>query len=82
VSDGLQAIRDDLSKISAARGDLSDERRKEVDSANDAFANTVRDTLADVGTTASLSDASARITDALAQLATSYKNSFGKIDCS
>jgi hypothetical protein len=78
----LQAIRDDLGKIGNARKDLSDDRRKEIDKANEAFASSVRKTLADVGTTTSLQGASTQLKDAFQQLKTSYQNSFGGIDCS
>jgi Tfp pilus assembly protein PilP len=82
VSKGLQAIRDDLRKIGDARDQLSDDRRKEVQAANDEFAGAVRQTLKDVGTSVSAQEASSQLKPAFAQLESSYKNSFGKIDCS
>jgi hypothetical protein len=81
VSDGLQAIRKDLTTISDARADLSDERRSEVEQANDAFVQTVRATAANVGKTTSIQDAATELEAALRQLATSYRGSFGQIDC-
>ena len=42
VRSGVQAIQNDLSKIRDARGDLTEEQRKDVEAANDAFAGTVR----------------------------------------
>jgi hypothetical protein len=82
VTDSLQAIRDDLSKIGDARGDLSDDRRQQVDAANTKFASSVRATLLDVGKTTSLEDASTQLKNAFARLADSYKQAFGSIDCS
>lgn len=82
VADALGAIRDDLSKISDARADLSDERRKEVEQANDAFTSTLRDTAADVGRSISLEDAASTIEGAIQTLAASYRDTFGQIDCS
>src|SRR3954471_6274517 len=41
--EGLQAIVDDLRTIASARGDLSDARRQQVQSANEAFAASVKD---------------------------------------
>jgi hypothetical protein len=81
VSENLGAIRDDLSKMADARGDLSDERRAELDKANDAFTATVRDTAANVAKNISLEDAAAQLESAFKQLATSYQGSLGKIDC-
>jgi hypothetical protein len=81
VSDGLEAIRNDLTKISDARKDLSDERRTQVDNANDEFASAVRTTLADVGTSVSLASAAAEIKAAFGQLKTSYESTFAKLDC-
>ena len=78
----LTAIKDDLGKIADARKDLSDDRRSEIDKANEAFASSVRKTLADVGTSTSLQGASTQLKDAFQQLKTSYQNSFGAIDCS
>jgi uncharacterized protein YjbJ (UPF0337 family) len=81
VTDSLQAIRDDLGKIGDARGDLADDRRAEVSAANDQFAASVRKTLGELGTTASLQDASSQLKTAFTDLESSYSNTFGKLDC-
>ncbi len=78
----LHGDQDDLGKIADARKDLADDRRKEIDKANEAFASSVRKTLADVGTSTSLQGASTQLKDAFQQLKTSYQSSFGAIDCS
>jgi hypothetical protein len=82
VGDALQAIRDDLAKIADARKDLSDERREDVEDANAAFAGTVRETLREVGTTRSTESASTQLKAAFEQLRSSYRETFGQIDCS
>lgn len=83
VSDGLKAIRNDLSTISDARGQLSDESRDEIEKANDAFVASVRETAADVGRAISLETASADVNAALQKLAASYRSTLGQIqiDC-
>ena len=82
VSDGLQAIRDDLTTIKENREKLSDDRRKEVDAANAAFAEQITSLAGTVGRTVSAEDAASQLEKALDQLATSYRSSFGKVDCS
>ena len=82
VNDNLKAIRNDLSQMADARGDLSDERRAELDKANEAFAATFRDTAENVVKNISLADASAQLESAFKELASSYQTTLGKIDCS
>jgi uncharacterized coiled-coil DUF342 family protein len=82
VTDSLQAIRNDLSKIADARPALSEDRRQQVDAANTKFQSSVRATLLDVGKTVSLQDASAQIKNAFDRLAASYKEAFSGVDCS
>lgn len=82
VGTALQAIKSDLTKIGDARKDLADDRREEVDKANQAFASSVRKTVADVGTSVSLQGAATQLKDAFQQLKESYRSTFGGIDCS
>lgn len=82
VTGALSAIRDDLTKIGNAMGDLSEDRRKEVQAANEKFAAAVRSTLQKVGTSVSLADAASQIKTAFADLESSYRSTFGKLDCS
>ena len=82
VTGALSAIRDDLTKIGDAMRDLSEERRKDVQAANEKFAGAVRDTLQKVGTSVSLSDAASQIKAAFADLESSYRSTFGQLDCS
>jgi Tfp pilus assembly protein PilP len=81
VKDGLASIRNSLGDIRTSRKDLSGQRKKDVQAANDAFTSTVRQTLAKVGTSVSVDDASAQIKGALDQLATSYSSSLGALKC-
>jgi phosphoglycerate-specific signal transduction histidine kinase len=82
VSKSLQAIQDDLSKISNAMGDLADDKRKDVQAANDQFKSSVQDITSNLGKNLSLSNAATQFKQALQQLASSYKSTFGQLDCS
>ena len=82
VTDSLQAIQKNLQKIGDARKDLADDKRQEVDKANQQFASSVRKTFADVGTKTSLQDAATQLKAAFQDLADSYRNTFGQISCS
>jgi uncharacterized phage infection (PIP) family protein YhgE len=82
VQNSLKAINSDLSKIKDAQGDLSDERRKQVQDANKAFTSQLSDIAGSLGKSTSLSEAKAQLTSALQQLATAYKQSFARVDCS
>jgi len=82
IRDGLTAIRDDLQSIADATGDLSDERRQDVEAANEAFKASVAATADDFGSSLSIEGAAAQLEQALRQLATSYRESFGQLDCS
>jgi Tfp pilus assembly protein PilP len=82
VTDSMQAIRDDLTTISENRKDLSDDRRADVQEANDAFADQVKELAGTVGRTISLEGAKAQLESSLDQLAVSYRDTFGRLDCS
>jgi len=81
VTKSLQAIGDDLNKIKNAQGDLSDERKKEVQQANQDFESSVKSIASDLGTSTSLSEAKSALQSALQKLATSYQQTFAKLDC-
>ena len=82
ITDSLQAIGNNLTKIKDARADLSGDRRQQVDAANTKFESSVRATLLDVGKTVSLEDASTQLKNAFDRLAASYKEAFAGVDCS
>ena len=82
ITKSLATIRDDLSKIGDARGDLAESKKNEVSSANQEFSAQVRTVLGDLGTSLSAGSAKDQLSSALDQLATTYQQTFAKIDCS
>jgi hypothetical protein len=81
VTANLQTIRDDLGKITDAQSNLSDDRRQKVQAANTAFTGQVKSVVQNVGRSLSVADAKTQIKDATTQLASSYKQTLGQIDC-
>jgi DNA repair exonuclease SbcCD ATPase subunit len=82
VKGNLTAIRDDLKKIADAHGGLSDERKKEVETATKEFTSQLQSVASNAVTSQSLNDAKKQLESAFDQLAGAYKQSFAKIDCS
>jgi uncharacterized membrane-anchored protein YjiN (DUF445 family) len=82
ISSSLKAIRDNLADIGKAQGDLSDQRRKDVQAANEAFKATMSQIAGSIGKSLSIQNAATQTKQALQQLAESYRASFGKLDCS
>ena len=82
ISTSLKAIGEDLGKIAGAQGDLSAQRRQEVQKANQAFTSQIKDIASSLGSATSLSEASSAVTSALQKLATSYEQTLAKVDCS
>ena len=82
VTANLQAIRNDLGKITNAQGNLNDERKKQVQAANQQFSQEVRSIVSTVGRSLSVSDAGTQLKAALTDLTTSYKQTLAKVDCS
>jgi hypothetical protein len=81
IKQSLQAIKDDMAKIGDAQSDLSDERRNDVQVANDQFTSSVRDTVKSIGSTVSVEQAKSRLHEAFQQLETTYRTTFAKLDC-
>src|SRR5262245_35011088 len=81
VKDSLTAIGDDLKKIRDAQGDLSDERKQAVQSANQQFSSKVQSIAKDLGTNLSLGSAKTQLKDAFTQLKTAYEDAFADVDC-
>jgi hypothetical protein len=81
ISNSLKAIQSDLKKIADASGDLSAERKKDVQAANDEFKSTMSEITADFGSKLSIQDFATQAKAALQQLADSYANTFGKLSC-
>ena len=82
VQNSLKTIRSDLSKIKDAQGDLSGDRRQQVQDATKTFTSQVQSIAGSIGKSTSLSDAKAQLTSALQQLGDAYKQSFARVDCS
>ena len=78
----LDAIQSDLKTISKATDDLSDDRRKEVQAANDEFTGKMSQIGESLGSSLSIENAAAQAKAALEQLAQSYRDTFGQLDCS
>src|SRR3954452_14239760 len=81
VQSSLKAINSDLSKIRDAQGDLSGDRRQQVQDASKTFTSQLQSIAGSVGKSTSLSEARAQLTSALQQLGDAYKQSFAKVDC-
>jgi hypothetical protein len=81
VQKSLKAITSDLSKIKDAQGDLSGDRRQQVQDATKTFTAQVQSIAGSVVKSTSLSDAKTQLTGALQQLGSAYKQSFAKVDC-
>jgi chromosome segregation ATPase len=81
VQSNLNAIQDDLQKITDAQGDLSEERRKEVEAANKEFTSQLESIASGLGSNLSLSGAGENLRKAAQQLADSYKQTFARVDC-
>ena len=81
VTSSLSAIRQDMTDIANARRDLAEENRDEVQAANDAFIASLRETASTVVRSTSIEDAAGQLKDAFQKLATTYTDTYGKIDC-
>ena len=82
VGDSLNAIRDDLEQIAEAQGDLNDERKQQVESANTEFTSQLQSIAKNLTSTLSVSGAKEQFQAAVKQLADAYKQSFMGVDCS
>ena len=80
VKGNLQAIQDDLKKMANAQGDLSAERKKQVEQANQAFENDLKSLSGNLGSL-SATDVKTQLTNAIQSLATGYKQAFDNVDC-
>jgi hypothetical protein len=82
VTNNLKAIRDDLEKIAAEREDLAPEQRDAVDQAAKRFRAELETAAKDVVSgAASGEEAGARIGAALDDLAKSFRQAYGPVDC-
>jgi hypothetical protein len=81
IQTSLKAIGDDLTKIKTARGNLDGDRKSQVDQANKDFESQVKTTFSDLGKSTSVSEAQTQLQQAFQGLASSYQQTFGKLDC-
>jgi hypothetical protein len=81
VKSNLNAIKADLGKIKDAQGDLGDDRRQQVQAANQAFADQITTIVGSVGRSTSITEAATQAKSALDELADSYEQTLGRIDC-
>ena len=81
VKENLNAIKNDLKEITGAQGDLSDDRKQEVESATQDFGSEVKSIASSLKSDLSISGAEAKLQDATRQLKSSYQETFAQIDC-
>jgi Rad3-related DNA helicase len=82
VTNNLEGIRDDLEKIAAERDDLEPEQRREVEAAGEEFRSELETTARDLlSGAASGEEAGARVGAALDDLAASFRDAYGPLDC-
>jgi hypothetical protein len=81
VRSSLNAIKDDLAKIADAQGQLSEGQKQQIQKANEAFKSKVKAVGEDLGQSVSIEDAAKQLKSDLAELATTYQQSFAPIDC-
>jgi len=81
VQSNLQAIKKSLQSIGDAQDQLSDERRKEIKAANEAFSKEIRDVGSTVLRSTSVQEAKTKISSAIDQLGTSYRQTLATVNC-
>ena len=82
IQQSLKAIGDDLKDIADAQGDLSSDRKQQVETATQEFGSQLTTIGQQVLSGLSGGDAKAQAESALADLAASYKKALAPIDCS
>ena len=82
MQENLNAIQDDLKKVGDAEGNLNDERQQQVESANKQFKAELDSIASGLTSDLSLSGAEQKFRTATQQLASSYRQTFAKVDCS
>jgi hypothetical protein len=81
VKENLNAIENDLKEIKDAQGDLSDDRKQQVESATQEFGSEVKSIASGLQSDLSISGAESKLQAAGQQLASSYQNAFAQVDC-
>jgi len=81
IEESLSAMQDDLQEIADAQGDLNEERKQQVESANKQFTSQLDSIASGLTSNLSLSGAEQKLKDATQQLASTYKETFATVDC-
>jgi DNA anti-recombination protein RmuC len=81
VESHLNAIGDDLKKIADAQDQLSESDKQQVQEANQAFKSQLETLGGDIGRSVSLEEAAQQLKSGFADLATTYQQALGPIDC-
>ena len=81
IEESLSAMQDDVMEIANAQGDLNEDRKQQVQSANKQFTSQLDSIASGLTSDLSLSAAEQKLKDATQQLASSYKETFATIDC-
>ena len=81
VKSHLNAIGDDLNKIADAQDQLSETDKQQVQEANQAFKSKLKTLGGDIGRSVSLEEAAQQLKSGFADLATTYEQALGPIDC-
>ena len=82
VQANLRAIGDGLEKIAGAQGELTGDRKQQVQKATETFKSEVADVRQELVKSVSLSEGRQQIETALQGLASSYEAALAPIDCS
>lgn len=82
VKDSLNSIKNDLTKMKDAQPDLNDQRKQQVQTANQEFASQFNSITSNLGSNLSISGAAAQLQTAGQQLSAAYTKSLAPIDCS
>ena len=81
IEESLSAMQDDVQEIADAQGDLNEERKQQVESANKQFTSELDSIASGLTSDLSLSGAEQKLKDATQQLASAYKETFATVDC-
>ena len=81
VEENLKAIENDLKEITDAQGDLSDDRKQEVESATQEFGSEVKAVASGLQSDLSISGAKSKLQASVQQLGSSYQKAFAQINC-
>jgi hypothetical protein len=71
-----------LEQIAEAQGDLNDERKQQVESANKEFTSQLQSIAKNLTSSLSVSGAKEQFQAAVNQLTDAYRQSFAGVDCS